>query len=205
MILNNQDDVYRAVAITRHCESLPSWFDECRLSSKWLPTLRSNCPSSAMSLPVVAAVLIHHCYYLAWKLILILPSQPVLIRLPYFWDIQTAEWWGAGVVICWEQSNLHMIQLIPLPPIISWFVKFQIGSAFLVLAYPRCPGSVIRLLMSCLISVFEVPFRNSQPIYPCKPGFFPGFVLAGFIVFLFGVIKPTLISKLHDLLSVVLF
>ena len=29
-----------------------------------------------------------------------------------------AEWWGAGMVICLEQSanNLHMVQLMPLPP-----------------------------------------------------------------------------------------
>jgi len=44
------------------------------------------------------------------------------------------------VVICLEQDahNLHMVQLMPLPPPsslapVEWFT-------FLVLAYPGCPG-----------------------------------------------------------------
>jgi len=47
------------------------------------------------------------------------------------------EWWGAGMVICLERgaNGLHMVQLMPLPPIIS----IQNGSAFLVPAYPGCP------------------------------------------------------------------
>jgi len=32
-----------------------------------------------------------------------------------------------------------MVQLMPLPPIISCFVKIQNDSAFLVPAYPDCP------------------------------------------------------------------
>jgi len=34
------------------------------------------------------------------------------------------EWWGAGVVICLERSadDLHMIWLMPLPPIFSGFI-----------------------------------------------------------------------------------
>jgi len=52
------------------------------------------------------------------------------------------DWWGVGMVICLEQgaNGLHMVQLMPLPPIISCFTKSQNGSAFLVPAYPRCPG-----------------------------------------------------------------
>jgi len=51
-------------------------------------------------------------------------------------------WWGTGVVICLEQgaNDLHMAQLMPLPPHhlllqydTEWF-------AFLVPAYPGCPG-----------------------------------------------------------------
>jgi len=49
---------------------------------------------------------------------------------------------GAGVVICLERGadDSHMVQLMPLPPIISCFIKMQNGSAFLVLAYSDCPG-----------------------------------------------------------------
>jgi len=35
---------------------------------------------------------------------------------------------------------LHMVQLMPLPPIISCLIKIQNSSSFLVLAYPGCPG-----------------------------------------------------------------
>ena len=38
------------------------------------------------------------------------------------------EWWGAGMVICLERgADLHMAQLIPLPPTVSCFSKIQIG------------------------------------------------------------------------------
>ena len=43
------------------------------------------------------------------------------------------EWWGAGVVICLERgADLHMAQLMPLPPTASCFSKIQIGFTFLV-------------------------------------------------------------------------
>jgi len=46
-----------------------------------------------------------------------------------------------GSPSCLEQgvNGLHMVQLMPLPPIISCFTKLQNGSAFLVTAYPGCP------------------------------------------------------------------
>jgi len=38
------------------------------------------------------------------------------------------EWWGAGVVICLEQSaDLHTAQLMPLPLTVSCFSKIQIA------------------------------------------------------------------------------
>jgi len=42
---------------------------------------------------------------------------------------QKIEWWGTGVVICLEcgANDLHMTQLMPLPPIISCFSKIQNG------------------------------------------------------------------------------
>jgi len=49
------------------------------------------------------------------------------------------------MVICMEQSvnDLHMVQLMPLPvchPIISCFIKIQIGLSALVPAYTGCAG-----------------------------------------------------------------
>jgi len=40
------------------------------------------------------------------------------------------------MVVCLERGadDLHMVQLMPLPPIISCFIKIQIGLTFLVLA-----------------------------------------------------------------------
>ena len=49
------------------------------------------------------------------------------------------EWWGAGVGLQWGANDLHIIQLMPLPPVISYFIKVQISLTFLVPAYPGCP------------------------------------------------------------------
>jgi len=50
------------------------------------------------------------------------------------------EWWGAGMVICLERAaDLCMTQLMPLPLTVSCFSKIQIGSTFLVPAYPGSP------------------------------------------------------------------
>jgi len=42
------------------------------------------------------------------------------------------EWWGAGMVICLERgaNDLHMVRLMPLPLIISCFIKIQNGLPF---------------------------------------------------------------------------
>ena len=51
------------------------------------------------------------------------------------------EWWGAGMVICLERgADVHMVQLMPLPPTVSCFRKVQIGFIFLVPAHPGSPG-----------------------------------------------------------------
>jgi len=53
----------------------------------------------------------------------------------------SAEWWGAGVVICLERdADLHMAQLMPLPLTVSCCSKIQIGFTFLVPAHPGSPG-----------------------------------------------------------------
>jgi len=46
------------------------------------------------------------------------------------------------MVIYLEQdaNGLHMAQLMPLPPIISCFIKIQNSFAFLMSTYPGCPG-----------------------------------------------------------------
>ena len=46
------------------------------------------------------------------------------------------------MVICLERgaNDLHMVQLMPLPPIISCSSKIQNGLPFFLAAYPGCPG-----------------------------------------------------------------
>ena len=48
------------------------------------------------------------------------------------WPVKKLEWWGAGMVICLEQSanDLHMVQLMPLPPHHLCFSKIQNGLSF---------------------------------------------------------------------------
>jgi len=45
-------------------------------------------------------------------------------------------------------NDLHMVQLMPLPPILSCFIKMQVDLTFLVPVYPGCPGRGVCL--SCL-------------------------------------------------------
>jgi len=52
-----------------------------------------------------------------------------------------SEWWGVGVVICLERgADLHTVQLMPLPLIVSCFSKIQTGFTFLVPAHQGSPG-----------------------------------------------------------------
>jgi len=45
------------------------------------------------------------------------------------------------MVICLERgADLHMAQLMPLPPTVFCFSKIQIGFTFLVVAHPGSPG-----------------------------------------------------------------
>ena len=45
------------------------------------------------------------------------------------------------MVVCLERSaDLHIAQLMPLPPTVSCFSKIQIGFTFLVAAHPGSPG-----------------------------------------------------------------
>jgi len=42
------------------------------------------------------------------------------------------------MVICLDRgaNHLHVVQMMPLPPVMSCFIELQIGLTFLVLAYP---------------------------------------------------------------------
>ena len=55
------------------------------------------------------------------------------------------------MVVCLKRgaNDLHMVQLMPLPPVISYLVKIQNGLTFLVPSYPGCPVEK-RPLNGCL-------------------------------------------------------
>ena len=53
-----------------------------------------------------------------------------------------------AICLKWGSDDLCMVQLMPLPPMVSCFSKIQIGLTFLVPAYPGCPGK--RPLNGCL-------------------------------------------------------
>ena len=62
------------------------------------------------------------------------------------------QWWGASVVICLERgADLHiMVQLIPLPLIVSCFSKIQIGFTFLVLAHLSPGKRAVKRVCVCV-------------------------------------------------------
>jgi len=71
--------VLSVVIAQSHCEHSPSSLDECRLSARWLPTLRPSQSTWAVS-PLVHCYHLHItvaiCYYYSvHKLILILQSH----------------------------------------------------------------------------------------------------------------------------------
>ena len=56
------------------------------------------------------------------------------------------------MVVCLEQgADLHMAQLMPLPLTVSWFIKIQIGLAFLVPAHVGSSGEeAVKLVCVCV-------------------------------------------------------
>jgi len=58
-------------------------------------------------------------------------------------------------VLAWLSvwSEMHMVQLMPLQPIISCFIKIPIHLTFLVPVYPGCPGKEAVKWVSALILV----------------------------------------------------
>ena len=64
------------------------------------------------------------------------------------------------MVICLERgADLHMAQLMPLPPTVSCFSKIQIGFTFLVPAQPGSPGKrpLNRCVCVILANIDRVP------------------------------------------------
>ena len=82
-----------------------------------------------------------------WQLGLFLSTVLCLLSS----DLYNIEW-----LRCWHSylsrcKWLHMVQLMPLLPIISCFVKIQNGLIFLVPAYLGCPGKeAIKWVSVCL-------------------------------------------------------
>jgi len=79
------------------------------------------------------------------------------------------------VVICLERcaNNLHMVQLMPLPPQ-HLFIKIQIGLTFLLLAYPGYSGkeAVKRMSVSLCwfvsIDVTKSVQELAEPVPACR-------------------------------------
>ena len=70
---------------------------------------------------------------------------------------------GAGMVICLEQgADLHTAQLMPLPLTVSCSSKIQIGSTFLVQAYP---GSPCKEPLNGCVCLCVLPGAQQQPCY----------------------------------------
>ena len=67
------------------------------------------------------------------------------------------EWWGVGVVVCLERgADLHIAQLMPLPPTVSCFSKIQIGFTFLVPGHLGSPGKrAVKRVCVLYIVLFE--------------------------------------------------
>jgi len=72
-------------------------------------------------------------------------------------------------------NDLHIVQLMPLPPIISCFIEIQIGLTLIVPTYPSCPGkeSIKRVSVCFSLLLLESPqsrphwFPSPCPASPC--------------------------------------
>ena len=115
--------------------------------------------SQHMPIPTQPVLLQYQCYVITPSLSLssllgslsfsLTPHIHLTILISARWSATTFSFltgqvslpWGSGVVICLDRcADLHMAQLMPLPPTVSCFSKIQIGFIFLVPAYPSSPG-----------------------------------------------------------------
>jgi len=62
------------------------------------------------------------------------------------------------MVVCLDRgADLHVAQLMPLPPTVSFFSKIQIGFTFLVPAHPSSPGQrAVKRLFGCTFCTVAV-------------------------------------------------
>jgi len=112
------------------------------------------------------------------------------------------EWWGAGMVNCMERgADLHMTQLMPLPPTVSCFSKMQIGITFLVPAHPGSPGqrAIKRARVRACVRVVCVCVCVCVCVRACVRAFVCLFVwLVGWLV------GCSLADKLHSCVYILL-
>ena len=112
--------------------NIDSWVHHCLLVTKW-----HFCPVLS---PLIVHRLSSYSVIRQW-----LPS--VVWRC---WlggrkgirPVKNMEWWGAGVVVCLEQgaNDLHMVQLMPLPPHHLLLQQNPEWFILLVPTHPGCPG-----------------------------------------------------------------
>jgi len=94
---------------------------------------------------------------------------------------------------------VYMVQLMLLPPIVSCFIKIQIGLAFLVLAYPDYPGKEAIKWGLCLVDWrrhchAQLISDGRLAVYIVKVMLCPGFFL--FVAFL-KLLKRYFVLQTH--------
>ena len=75
-------------------------------------------------------------------------------RILWYWQGHPIRKKLSGGVLAWLSvwSDLHMVQLMPLPLTVSCFSKIQIGFTFLVLAHPGSPGKrAVKWVCVCVV------------------------------------------------------
>jgi len=89
------------------------------------------------------------------------------------------EWWGTGVVICLEcgANDLHMVWLMPLPPIVSCFSKIQNGLPFWCrltqVAREKMPLNVYVYTCSKMVTCSTTNLAERRATYYVQPTMLP--------------------------------
>ena len=90
------------------------------------------------------------------------------------WPVKNMEWWDAGrMVVCLLRgaNDLHMVQLMPLPPHHLLLQQNPEWFIILVPAYPGCPGKkAVKCLCVCVfcLNFLEDCFVSVNDILHCK-------------------------------------
>jgi len=115
-------------SLTARLLSYSTYDRKCLWSKNIMPQVRTKVHESALffrQLEFAPSFVLWHCWLGGRK------------------GIRPVKNWvmGSGMGICLGQgADLHMAQLMPLPPTVSCFSKIQIGFTFLVPAHPGSPG-----------------------------------------------------------------